>query len=684
MANGYTGQILRLDLTTQTTSTIQTKKYEAWGGGNGIGTAIFWELCRDKAIPGTDPRNVLCLMTSPLCGTVAPSTGRTEIVGIGLQAYPFDWFTRSNLAGRFGAMLKAAGWDGVVIEGRASALCWVKIVNDKVTFEDAKNLKGLDCWETQMDVWSGVSGNRRYGEWLPLEKGYTTQRPAVLCIGPAGEHGSRAAAIVHDAGDASGQCGFGGVWGAKNLKALAVLGTGSVEVADPNALMDTRLWMKGAIKPVNAGPAVNPTFRAAGCVGCATPCRQRSATNNDSQCIETYWYASRSGIAKFPAPQAKRATDLVQRHGINAAEAMGAHQYLKALYQDGVLGAGKPINSAPLAMESYGSLGFAEEYLRAIASGEGIGADLAEGAMRAAAKWGRLEQDLDSGILNFPQWGYFWHLGLPGVEWAFGSLVTDRDVNEHTFQKTFGWLAADKALRERYPAEKFVELMAEKLVTFEGDPFMMDYGEGPTGIYSEHKAKLIAWDRHYGRFWKQSAMFCDRCQLYPSWIENQRTKQGLTPDVEPRLYNAVTGTNLSFADGMTIGRRILNLTRAIWALQGRHRDQEQFANFMHKTGAAYGGCGTTKTRIEVVNPAPTGGVYPVYDHGAWRYDELKEMVLNRAGVEAFKTHYYTVEEWDPATGQPRRSTLETLGLKYVADELAAKGKLGVEATSKSA
>jgi len=678
MANGYTGQILRLDLTKQTTSIIETKHYEEWGGGNGIGTAIFWDLCRDKAIPGTDPRNVLCLMTSPLAGTAAPSTGRTEIVGIGLQAYPFDWFTRSNLAGRFGAMLKAAGWDGMVIEGRSNALCWVKIVNDTVTFEDAKNLKGLDCWETQMDIWSGVSGNRRYGEWLPVEKGYTTQRPAVLCISRAGENGSRVAAIVHDAGDASGQCGFGGVWGAKNLKAIAVLGTGSVEVADPNALMETRLWMKSRIKQVNAGPAVNPTFRAAGCVGCATPCRQRSATNNDSQCIETYWYASRSGIDRFPAPQAKRATDLVQRHGINAVEAMGAHQYLKALYQDGVLGAGRKIHSAPLAMESYGSLGFAEEYLRAIASLDGIGADLAEGAVRAAAKWGRLDEDLDSGILNFPQWGYFYHLGIPGVEWSFGSLVTDRDVNEHTLQKTFGWLATNKALRERYPAERFADLMAEKLVTFEGDPFMMDFGEGPTGIYSAHKAKLIAWDRHYGRFWKQSAMYCDRSQLYPSWIENQRTTEGLTPDVEPRLYNAVTGKNLSFADGMTIGRRILNLTRAIWALQGRHRDQEQFANFMYKTGAAYGGCGTTKTRIEVVNPAPTGGVYPVYERGAWRYDELKEMVLNRAGVEAFKTHYFNVEGWDPATGWPRRSTLESLNLPHVADALAAQVRLGAE------
>ena len=72
MANGYTGQILRLNLTTQSVSTIETRRYEEWGGGNGIGTALFWDLCKDKAISGTDPRNVVCIMTSPLTGTIAP------------------------------------------------------------------------------------------------------------------------------------------------------------------------------------------------------------------------------------------------------------------------------------------------------------------------------------------------------------------------------------------------------------------------------------------------------------------------------------------------------------------------------------------------------------------------------------------------------------------------------------
>jgi aldehyde:ferredoxin oxidoreductase len=86
MKGGFTGKILRLNLTEQKTSTIETSKYEAYGGGIGIGTAIFWDLVEDKSIDAFDPRNVITLIT-----------------GIGPQAYPIGWFTRGNFGGRFGA-----------------------------------------------------------------------------------------------------------------------------------------------------------------------------------------------------------------------------------------------------------------------------------------------------------------------------------------------------------------------------------------------------------------------------------------------------------------------------------------------------------------------------------------------------------------------------------------------------
>jgi aldehyde:ferredoxin oxidoreductase len=668
MTGGYTGKILRVDLSTQTISTIDTSKYEQWGGGHGIGSAIFWDLCKDKTVGGTDPGNVLTIMTSPLAGTAAPCVGRAEMQGIGLQAYPTDWFNRSNFGGRFPGQLKAAGWDGVVIEGKASSLCWLNIVNDKVTIEDASSLKGMDCWETQVEIWSRASGNTKSGEWLAVDGGYSTQNSAVLCISAAGENLSRIACVLHDSGDAAGQ-GFGGVFGSKNLKAIAVQGTGGVQVANPTALMNGRIWLRAKIKPImlrqdgmDSLPGDNPMFRMSGCQSCALPERGvfRNGIFNQSQCQEENWYQGnvRTVNPDFSDVEARRATDLVQRYGINSFDAANVHIYLRTLYERGMVGPGKAIDPAPLNMETYGTLGFAEEMLKAIAFRKGIGDLLANGIIRAAEKWGTLQADLDNGVLKYPIWGYPAHSNLPAVEWSYGSLFGERDVNEHTFSDMYGSIGAVEGLADRLPADKFVELMASRLVPFTGDPLMLDYSDGPTGIYSDHKAKLIAWTRYYGRFWKQSALFCDQPNLFPSFIEGETNTSGITPEGEPMFWNAITGQNMSFADSMVVGRKIWNLDRAIWVLQGRHRDQEKFTGCMLKPGMA------------------GGTALPSYADGKWSYQKMKDRFLKADSVEQFKTTYYGVEGWDPKSGWPTRATLEKLGMKNVADELAAKGKLG--------
>ena len=101
--NGYAGKLLRIDLTSPKITTIPTSRYEEWVGGHGMGSAIFFDLVKDKTIDGFDPANVVTMMTSPLSGTLVPAgAGRTEVQGIGVQSYPVGWFTRSNFGGRFG------------------------------------------------------------------------------------------------------------------------------------------------------------------------------------------------------------------------------------------------------------------------------------------------------------------------------------------------------------------------------------------------------------------------------------------------------------------------------------------------------------------------------------------------------------------------------------------------------
>ncbi|MBC8180819.1 hypothetical protein H8E88_06815 [candidate division KSB1 bacterium] len=131
--NGYAGKILMLDLTQRKVGVLPTSKYQHWMGGHSMGSAIFFDLVKDKTIDGFHPDNVVTLMTSPLSGTLVPgASGRTEVQGIGVQSYPIGWFTRSNFGGRFSAMLKFAGWDGIVFQGKADKQVWVDIRDDDV------------------------------------------------------------------------------------------------------------------------------------------------------------------------------------------------------------------------------------------------------------------------------------------------------------------------------------------------------------------------------------------------------------------------------------------------------------------------------------------------------------------------------------------------------------------------
>jgi aldehyde:ferredoxin oxidoreductase len=299
--------------------------------------------------------------------------------------------------------------------------------------------------------------------------------------------------------------------------------------------------------------------------------------------------------------------------------------------------------------------------------------------MRAAEKWGRLEEDLATGMLHKPHWGYGWHWSLPFVEQTYSSLVGDREVTEHCFSahRTMVYL---NEIAEKLSAEKLVTMLSKKLIPFEDDPFMLDHNwqeaDGSnmkpaleTGIYSGHRAKLVAWHRHYTRFWAESILYCD--WVWPIWFNRtQPDFSGFTPESEPMLFNAVTGRKLTFAEGMEAGRRIWNLNRAIWVLQGRHRDMEELAGFMFTPAGSH-----AQTVPEFLKEE-TNVPLPVWKNGKWEMEKQTDMYLDRSGVEWWKTHYYEVEGWDTATGWPTRKTLEELGLKKAADSLAAAGRLG--------
>ena len=186
---GYVGHILVLDMTAKTAEVIDTDPYEQWGGGHGMGSALFWDYCKDKTVGPFDPGNVVTISSNPFSGTPVPSSSaRVEIQGIGSFPDP-EWFTRSSMGGRVGGMMKAAGFDATVITGAADGPVWVSVVNGAVEFHDANELWGLDTAQTQERIWGWMSKDTPDGEWYEVgagrDGGRTTQKPAVMCIGPA-------------------------------------------------------------------------------------------------------------------------------------------------------------------------------------------------------------------------------------------------------------------------------------------------------------------------------------------------------------------------------------------------------------------------------------------------------------------------------------------------------------------
>jgi len=588
--NGYAGKILRIDLTTRKKTIIPTAKYEHWIGGHGMGSAIFFDLVKDKTIDGFDPANLVTIMTSPLSGTLVPgASGRTEVQGIGVQSVPIGWFTRSNFGGRFSSMLKYAGWDGIVIEGKADEPVWLDIRNDRVNISNCSKLSlwGADTWECQEKIWQYVAGNQDYGDWIAAhgqEAESTTQRPAVLAIGPAGENLSRMACLIHDASNGSGQGGFGAVWGSKGLKAVSVIGSGSIKVNDPKALMKSRLWqkkhyafdlenLKSTYMTVDfqsppipgvmwRGGRPKTGQRPQACTGCHSGCRAKfdDGLGNEATCFTTLVYsaARNQDIQRYTS-------DLLNRLGLNAAEIFWGEMYLRDLNRYGILGLNKPIDS-PLMFSKYGSREYIEQLLNMIAyRNDGLGNphpfgdDLAEGFVRAAAKWGRLDGDqgdLKTGRLPFPNWGLPRHKEPRSqLDWSYGSILGDRDINEHGFDQLRSHPTASKryGFQMYASAEELVRIYTDKMVPFQGDRRMLDFST--ENMYSEHIAKLVSWHRYYTRFWKQSALFCD--WRWPDFLNRLAPGMvGSTGMAEPKFLNAVTGRHCTFLDGINLGKKI--------------------------------------------------------------------------------------------------------------------------------
>jgi len=226
----WTRKILRVNLTEETC--VAEPLNMDWAlkylGQRGLGTKYLMEEI-DPKVDALSPDNKMIFATGPLTGTCASTAGRYSVITKGALT---GAIACSNSGGYFGAELKFAGWDMIIFEGKAKKPVYLSIIDDKAELHSAEGLWGKSVWDTDAAIKA------------------THQEPMmhIAAIGVAGEKGNMYACIVNDLHRAAGRSGVGTVMGSKNLKAVAVRGTGGVSVEDFPAFMKSTQAGKEALQ----------------------------------------------------------------------------------------------------------------------------------------------------------------------------------------------------------------------------------------------------------------------------------------------------------------------------------------------------------------------------------------------------------------------------------------------------
>jgi aldehyde:ferredoxin oxidoreductase len=224
--NGFAGKILHVNLTDGElwTETPPGSFYRRYLGGNGfVGYYLLQEVP-----PGADPLgpdNVLVFATGPFTGVPVAGGGRSHV---GARSPLTRGYGESDVGGFFGAELKLAGYDAIVVRGRAARPVYLWVHDGEVDLRPADHLWGTSTLACERAVRSELGD----------------ARVRLATIGPAGEKLVRVACVINDVKHAAGRCGLGAVMGAKNLKAVAARGKAAVPLAEPDALRELSRWMR--------------------------------------------------------------------------------------------------------------------------------------------------------------------------------------------------------------------------------------------------------------------------------------------------------------------------------------------------------------------------------------------------------------------------------------------------------
>jgi aldehyde:ferredoxin oxidoreductase len=648
---GWVGQILWLNLSDRTTRILDTSDYgPQYIGGRGIAARIAWESI-PRGVGAFDPENLLIVFTGPLTGTTAPFSGRTTIGGLSPQGWPHEWFSRSNLGGHWGPSLKYAGYDGLVVEGKADRPVMLWIEDGQVELLDAGHLWGKGTIEAQKIIQRELGSDVR-----------------ILITGQAGENLSRIAIISTETESAAGQGGYGAVMGSKNLKAIAVRGRGPIHVAKPDLFM---AQSKAIVQQARSGaPWSNMDLdqervqkykqRWQACtqqcgMRCGSSCRFYAEVKGpvsgetlagQFHCVSNFYPGlpnTRYQNWKLDFEAAFEARHLTDDYGLNQWDLLiGIVPWLRLAHEAGLV---EEFNGHAV---DFNDPAFWAMFLRAIAYREGMGDALAEGGRRAPDILGFGEELADQ---LYTGWGGAGHWDGRGDQgnrivfpfWLVPALQWAVDVRD-PFSSSHGYTGLvmhwSPFLGERGLPWDLIKSVGKHVY---GTESAVD----PLSGY-EAKEYPAVWHGHRSVM-KDSLPLDDTVFPMIMGLDSPdgmaRAGGMLGLDFEYHLFTSATGVDLPPDEFDLACERIFNLERAI---QVYHYDRQR---------------------------SDDEGLIPYFEEVEWWQNPLLEEKkrLERDKFLPLLERYYRLRGWDLERGRPTGGKLRQLELRDVADELARAG-----------
>lgn len=623
--SGWTGSILHVNLSDAAITRLDTLAYtDNYLGGRGIATRLYWEM----VLPDTGalaPDNPLIFMTGPLGATGAQGASRFVAAGKSPMTLP-EGFCCGNLGGYFGPYLKRAGFDGMVITGKADRPVYLYIDDGKAQIRDAADLWGQGVYAVQARLKAGHGNGVR-----------------MITTGVAGENLCRSANIMTDnEGSATG--GFGAVMGSKRLKAVAVNGSGNIAAAHPDRLtaLNRRAVDLNRRDPMFLPFNPHQVWRTgkSGCFQCGLDCMYRNRLQTASgetlvrkcQSMFVYfpWVAGRPDLS---SEVAVAATGICNDLSLCTMELTNIIHWLAACDKAGVL----TEKQTGLDMSKLGTLEFFTTLTEMISCRHGFGDILAQGLLRAGDALGpeataQFAPEV-SGVGDGATYSAREYL-MNGLLYAFSPRQPIAML--HEISRLTGLWVMHQNDPKTSPVSN--DVFRKAAVRFWGHDRAWDL--------MTHEGKARAAVKIMDRtFAKDSLGLCDSC--WPVMVSRHTPDHVGDPDLEARTFSAVTGIDMDDAGLHTVGERIFNLERAILILEGRRSPVDDVVAPFNYTEPVQ----TVFMNPEVLVPGPGDQVL-----------SRRGMTLGRDEFTAMRREFYTLRQWDPDTGEQRPDTLKRLGL----------------------